>query len=200
MFHHGALARADERGLIPTIAIDAASLFHLYFSARAKDELAQLEALTREGLTCKEIGQKLGRTPSAIKNLRCKKHLAARTKDEIKILFQQRDELSDTVKNLQGQKSTLLHEIDDVVKEKEKLLQEGLTNEDLKILEYLCHEYGNVTQIQAIQRALRESHSKAISDSLARMMENLKKATFGINAPANKDETNNPATPWSVLK
>jgi DNA-binding NarL/FixJ family response regulator len=165
-----------------------------------KEELAQLEALTKEGLTCKEIGQKLGRSPSAIRNLRYKKHLITRTKDEIKILFQQRDELSNTVKNLQGQKSMLLHEVDDLVKEKEKLLQNGLTDDDFKILEYLCHEYGDVTQVQAIQRALREGQWKAISDSLARTMENLKKATFGINAPTTKDETKNSATPWSVLK
>ncbi len=164
-----------------------------------KEELTQIEALAMEGFSCSEVGQKLGRSPSAIRNLRYKKHLTARTKDEIKILFQQRDELSNTVKNLQGQKSTLLHEVDDLVKEKEKLLQNGLTDDDFKILEYLCHEYGDVTQVQAIQRALRESQWKAIRDSLTKGMENLK-ATFGINAPATKDETKNPATPWSVLK
>lgn len=101
----------------------------------SREELAQLEALTREGFTCNEIGQKLGRTPSAIRNLRCKKHLITGTKDEIRILSEQRDELSNTVKNLQGQKSMLLHEVDDLVKEKEKLLQDWLTNDDFKILE-----------------------------------------------------------------
>jgi hypothetical protein len=90
--------------------------------------------------------------------------------------------------------------VDDLVKEKEKLLQDWLTNDDLKILEYLCHEFGDVTQIQAIQRALRESHWKAICDSLTKGMENFKKATFGINAAATEDETKNSATPWSVLK
>ena len=164
-----------------------------------KEELAQLEALTREGLTCNEIGQKLGRPPSAIKNLRSKKHLITRTKDDIKILFQQREELSNTVKNLQGQKSTLLHEVDGLVKEKEKLLQDWLTDYDLQILDYLCHEYGDVTQVQAIQRALRESQWKAIQDSLAKTIENLN-MKFGSNAPATKDEAKNSATPWSVLK
>jgi IS30 family transposase len=157
-----------------------------------KEELVQLEALTKKGLTCKEIAQKLGRSPSTITNLRHKKHLITQTKDYIKILFQQRDELSNTVKNLQEQKSTLLHEVDDLVKEKEKLLQDCLTNYDLKILEYLCHAYGDVTQVQAIKRALRQSHSKAISDSLARTMENLKKATFGINAPRAHHRFNTP--------
>jgi len=165
-----------------------------------KEDLTQLEALAKEGFSCSEIGQKLGRSPSAIRNLRYKKHLITRTKDEITILFQQRGELSDTVKNLQGQKSMLLHEVDDLVKEKERLLQDGLTNYDLEILDYLCHAYGDVTQVQAIQRALRESQWKAISDSLTKTMENLKKATFGINAPTTRDETKNSATPWSVLK
>lgn len=59
------------------------------------------------------------------------------------------------------------------MEEKEKLLQDWLTNEDLMILDYLCHEYGGVTQIRAIQRALRESHWKAIIDSLGKMTENL---------------------------
>lgn len=43
-----------------------------------KEELAQLEALTKEGLTCSEIGQKLARSPSAIRNLRYEKHLITR--------------------------------------------------------------------------------------------------------------------------
>ena len=164
-----------------------------------REELAQLEALTKEGLTAREIAEKLGRSPAAIRNLRYKKHLVARAKDEIKVLFQQRDELSNTVKNLQGQKSMLLHEVDDLVKEKEKLLQDWLTDYDLQILDYLCHEYGDVTQVQAIQRALRESQWKAIQDSLAKTIENLN-MKFGSNAPATKDEAKNSATPWSVLK
>ena len=151
-----------------------------------KEELAQLEALTKEGLTCKEVGQKLSRSPSAIRNLRYKKHLITQTKDGIKTLFQQRDELSNTVNNLQGQKSILLHEVDDLTKVKEKLLRDWLTKDDLKTLEYLCQAYGNVTQIQAIQRALRESRWKAFSDSITKIAENFGKPPFGINAPATK--------------
>lgn len=165
-----------------------------------KEELAQLEALTKEGLTCKEIGQKLGRSPSAIRNLRHKRHLITMTKDDIQILSLQRDELNDTVKNLQGQKSMLLHEVDDLVKEKKKLLQDSLTNDDLKILDYLCHAYGDVTQVQAIQRALRESQWKSLVDSFARTTENSKKTTFGINAPRSENETKDTATVWSALK
>jgi transposase len=66
-----------------------------------KEELAQLEALTGEGLTTREIAQRLGRSAAAIRNLRYKKHLIGRTEDEIKVLLQQRDELTSTVRVLQ---------------------------------------------------------------------------------------------------
>lgn len=87
----------------------------------SREELAQLEALTKEGLTAREIGQKLGRSPAAIRNLRYKKHLVTRAEDETKALFQQRDELSSMVRSLQGKKTTLTCEVDDLRKEKEKL-------------------------------------------------------------------------------
>jgi plasmid maintenance system antidote protein VapI len=66
-----------------------------------KGELIQLEALTEEGLTTGEIAQRLGRSAAAIRNLRYKKGLIAGTEDEIKVLLQQRDELTSTVKALQ---------------------------------------------------------------------------------------------------
>jgi IS30 family transposase len=86
-----------------------------------RDELTQLEALTKESLTCREIAQKLGRSPAAIRNLRYKKHLVARVEDETKALFQQRDELNNVVKNLQGQKRVLCYELDYLKTEKERL-------------------------------------------------------------------------------
>jgi IS30 family transposase len=77
-----------------------------------KEELAQLENLSREGLTAREIAQRLGRSPAAIRNLRYKKHLVTRAGDETKALFQQRDELSSTVKTLQGERRVLGLEAD----------------------------------------------------------------------------------------
>jgi len=87
----------------------------------SKQELAQLETLTREGLTCREIGQKLGRSTVAIRNLRYKKHLVARAEDETKALFQQRDELNKIVKNLQGEKRVPDFKLDYLKTEKERL-------------------------------------------------------------------------------
>jgi DNA-binding protein Fis len=86
-----------------------------------KEELAQLEALTKEALTCREIAQKLDRSPAAIRNLRYKKRLVSRVQDETKALLQQRDELNNVVKNLQGQKRVLAYELDHLKIEKEKL-------------------------------------------------------------------------------
>ena len=146
-----------------------------------KEELAQLEALTKEGLTAREIAEKLGRSPAAIRNLRFKKHLVTRMKDEIKILFQQRDELSNTVKTLQGQKSMLTCEVDGLRKEKEKLLQDGL---DHKELEFLCHKYGDVTESIAIKKAVHNSYLEAFHGPFAEMMKNLENLKFGSNAPA----------------
>jgi len=65
-----------------------------------KEELTQIEALTKEGLTCKEISQRLSRSEVAIRNLRYKKRLVKKAEDETRVLFQQRDELSNVVRNL----------------------------------------------------------------------------------------------------
>jgi hypothetical protein len=86
-----------------------------------KEELTQLEVLTKEGLTARDIAQKLGRSPAAIRNLRYKKHLVVRAEDETKALFQQRDDLGNALKMLQGQKTALSYETDILKKEKQKL-------------------------------------------------------------------------------
>ena len=86
-----------------------------------KAELAQLEALTKEGLTARDIAQKLDRSPAAIRNPRYKKHLAIRVQDETKALFQQRDELNRIVMGLQGQKTVVSYELDRLRTEKERL-------------------------------------------------------------------------------
>ena len=85
-----------------------------------KQELAQLEALTKEGLTARDIGQKLDRSPAAIRNLRYKKQLIIRAQDETKALLRQRDELSKVVKFLQGQKTSLALDVEYFKNEKAK--------------------------------------------------------------------------------
>jgi DNA polymerase III delta prime subunit len=98
-----------------------------------KEELTQLEVLTKEGLTCREIAQRLARSPAAIRNLRYKKSLVKKAEDETKFLFRQRDELSNVVRNLQATKTTLAYQVDGLEKEKEKL--EAFINVDKLLLQ-----------------------------------------------------------------
>lgn len=99
----------------------------------SKEELQQIEALANEGVTTREIAERLGRSPAAIRNLRYKKHLAARAKGETELLFQQRDELSSAVRALQTQKASLASEISGLKKDKEKL--EGIIYSDKILLQ-----------------------------------------------------------------
>lgn len=90
----------------------------------AKEELAQLETLTKEGLTVKDIAQRLGRTPTAIRNLRHKKKLVVKAKGEITILQQKINELRFTISLLQIQKDTLTLEVDSLKKQADDLRKE----------------------------------------------------------------------------
>ena len=75
-------------------------------------ELQQIETWNQEGLTDGEIAEKLGRSQAAIWNLRSRKQLKTKAKDDTKTLIQQRDALIIEVKALQTQKTTLIHEIE----------------------------------------------------------------------------------------
>jgi IS30 family transposase len=89
-----------------------------------KQELLKLETLTEEGLTTREIAQKLGRSPAAIRNLRYKKHLVAKLQDESKTLFQQREHLRNELKTLEERKTTLTRVVADLESEKQTLENE----------------------------------------------------------------------------
>jgi IS30 family transposase len=89
-----------------------------------KAELAQLEALTREGLTVREIAEKLGRSPAAIRNLRYKKHLVVKLQDENKALFQQKEYLRNELKTLEERKTTLARVVAGLESEKQTLENE----------------------------------------------------------------------------
>lgn len=93
-----------------------------------KEELTQLEAMTEEGLTTREIAQKLGRSEAGVRNLRYRKRLVKKTQNETKVLFQRRDELQNSVKALQGQKTILSQDVEGLEKEREKL--EAVINMD----------------------------------------------------------------------
>ena len=105
----------------------------------------QLEAMTEEGLTIKEIAQKLGRSEAGIRNLRYRKRLVKRTESDTKVLFQQRDELQNSVNALQGQKTILAQDVAGLKKESEKL--EATINVDKFLLqEVLAQALTNLKQ------------------------------------------------------
>ncbi|MCJ7635689.1 hypothetical protein MUP77_25265 [Candidatus Bathyarchaeota archaeon] len=111
----------------------------------SKAELAQLETLTQQGLTATEIAQNLGRSPAAIRNLRYKKHLVIRVQDETKALFQQRDELSGTVKILQGERRALSLEVDYLRGDKARL-EAAITTTRSCLQETLAQRLMNLKQ------------------------------------------------------
>ena len=87
----------------------------------SKEELTQLETLVEEGLTNRQIAERLGRSEAGIRNLRYRKRLVRKAEDETRVLFRQRDELKNLVTTLQGQKTLLAQEVNGLRKEKEKL-------------------------------------------------------------------------------
>jgi len=86
-----------------------------------KQELIQLEAFIEEGLTTRQIAEKLGRSEAGIRNLCYRKKLVRKAEDETKLLFKQRDQLREIVTTLQGKKILLNQEVDGLRKKKEKL-------------------------------------------------------------------------------
>ena len=90
--------------------------------------MQHIETFIEEGLTNREIAEKLGRTEAGIRNIRYRKGLVSKAEDESKVLFQQRDDLKRILGILQGQKALLSTEVVGLRKEKEKL--EAIINSD----------------------------------------------------------------------
>lgn len=86
----------------------------------SEEELQKLEVLMKEGLTNREISEKLGRSEAGIRNLRYRNSLVSKAEDESKVLFQRRNELKRIVVYLNGQKTSLIKDVDRLKKEKEK--------------------------------------------------------------------------------
>ena len=93
-----------------------------------EEELQQIKTFIDEGLTNREIGEKLGRSKDGIRNIRYRKGLVKKAEDESKVLFHQRDELRNRVMTLRGNKTFLAQDVSGLRKEKEKL--EAIINAD----------------------------------------------------------------------
>lgn len=76
-----------------------------------KEDVKQVEALIGQGLTGRDIAQRLNRSEAAIRNLRYRKRLVKKVEDETKLLFQRRNELRDTVEDLNEEHQTLTYNV-----------------------------------------------------------------------------------------
>ena len=86
-----------------------------------KQELEQIEVLTKEGLATKEIAARLNRSEAAIRNLRYKKRLVFRIKDETGVLLAQREKPIEEANALQTRKISSDNELANFKKARDKL-------------------------------------------------------------------------------
>ena len=106
-------------------------------------ELVRTDALVNEGLTNREIAERLGRSEAGIRNLRYRKGLVRKAEDETKILFQKRNELRQSAFSLETKQRELQKRVQDLEDKKENVEQflrlnkvhiEYLLTEALKML------------------------------------------------------------------
>ena len=76
----------------------------------SREELGQIEAFVEEGLTTREIAERLGRSEAGIRNLCYRKRLMKKAQDDAKALLQRRDELQRSVGGLEAKQEELLTE------------------------------------------------------------------------------------------
>jgi len=88
---------------------------------RYSKELGLIDSLVKEGLTDREIAQKLNRTENGIRNIRYRKKLVKRTLFEIGTLQTQEAELRKDVETLTVQKQDLSKSVESLKKDKEKV-------------------------------------------------------------------------------
>ena len=72
-----------------------------------KQEIGQIQALTEQGLTIKQIAEALGRPKAGIRNIRHRTKLKAETRESIESLKHERRTLNDKVQELRWELSTL---------------------------------------------------------------------------------------------
>ncbi len=77
-----------------------------------EEELQKIQAYVDEGLTNREIAQRLGRTEAATRNLRHREAIIKKSQDETKALLERRDQLRDEVNALQEQQQTLTGDVE----------------------------------------------------------------------------------------
>jgi hypothetical protein len=112
-----------------------------------REELEQIETLTKEDLTLRQIGEKLDRSEASIRKLRYKNNLVASVKGETSKPFQQRNELSLKVKTLQTLKASLTNEVNSLTKTKLNL-EASIKTDRVILKQTLASALMNLKQIR----------------------------------------------------
>ncbi len=110
-----------------------------------KQELEQIEALTEEGLTIREIAQRLNRSEAAIRNLRYKKRLVPILRNETAILLKQKFELTKRIEALHNKKVSLIYELNTLATKKQTL-EETIKTDKLLLEQTLAKALMNLKQ------------------------------------------------------
>ena len=106
----------------------------------SREELGRIEALIEEGLTSKEIAERLGRSEAGIRNLRYRKKLVNKAVDETKALLQKRNQLRNSVSMLETKLEELQLSVKDLEGKKgrlERFLQLDMNQLELVLTEAL---------------------------------------------------------------
>jgi len=85
----------------------------------SKNEISQIQALVNGGLSNREIAVKLGRSEAGIRNLRYRMGLKSKAENEVKMLFEKRDNLRAEVSELERKKSELSRIVEDLNRKKQ---------------------------------------------------------------------------------
>jgi len=85
------------------------------------EELRLIEALVEDGLTSREIAERLGRSEAAIRNLRYRKRLIKKAKNETKVLPHRRNQLRQSIFSLETKQEELELAVQDLESKKESM-------------------------------------------------------------------------------
>lgn len=87
----------------------------------SKEELDLVDSLVKDGLTDREISQKLNRSEDGIRNIRYRNKLVKKAQFEIGMLQQHEEELRKAVETLKAQKQELSKSLESLRREKEQV-------------------------------------------------------------------------------
>lgn len=84
----------------------------------SREELNQINSLTKEGLTSREIAERLGRPEAGIRNVRYRLKMERRTKETIDSLIIRKNELESEINKLKQTRQKLFDEINSLTEKK----------------------------------------------------------------------------------